>query len=342
MDKKSYGVLDIAKFISALLVIAIHCAPFIDIDETMNFVYVQIIARLAVPFFFMASGWLFFRKIDPHAGSHDENNRRVLKRYWKRIARIYVVWSLLYLPLLALSWWQGGFTAMTLLRTARDFLFTGTYYHLWFLSALLWGVPLVYWMYTNWRRRTMLIVSLALYAVGMLVNVYGALLAQVPIINSLAALYEGALVTTRNGFFFAPIFLTLGIYVDEFVGGQYRGASAMAFIISFIIYVGEALALRHVGLMNDLTSMYASLVPAVFFLFMFLMQFSFHSNSFLEQLRKQSLLIYVSHIYFVYGGLRIIPNHHLGVYLLSIVCAYGFSLLVLRMAERWPWCKVLI
>ena len=61
MEKKSYGMLDVAKFISALLVIAIHCAPFIEINETLNFVYVQIIARLAVPFFFMASGWLFFR-----------------------------------------------------------------------------------------------------------------------------------------------------------------------------------------------------------------------------------------------------------------------------------------
>ena len=45
MEKKSYGMLDVAKFISALLVIAIHCAPFIEINETLNFVYVQIIAR---------------------------------------------------------------------------------------------------------------------------------------------------------------------------------------------------------------------------------------------------------------------------------------------------------
>ena len=64
MEKRNYGVLDIAKFISALLVIAIHCAPFYQVNETWNFVYVQIIARLAVPFFFTASGWLFFQKLD--------------------------------------------------------------------------------------------------------------------------------------------------------------------------------------------------------------------------------------------------------------------------------------
>lgn len=342
MEKKSYGMLDVAKFISALLVIAIHCAPFIEINETLNFVYVQIIARLAVPFFFMASGWLFFRKIDASAGWRDENNLCQLKHYWKRIARIYIIWSLLYVPLLALSWIQGGFAMATLLRLVRDFLFNGTYYHLWFLSALLWGVPMVYWMYTNWRRQAVLIVSLLLYVIGMAVNVYGVLLMNIPIIGPLLKLYESVLVTTRNGFFFAPIFLTLGIYVDEFVGGRYKKQSVLAFLISFAAYTGEALALRHMGIMNDLTSMYALLIPAVFFLFMFLMQFSFRSNFILEGMRKQSLLIYVSHIYFVYIWLYIFPNAHLWVYLLSILCSYVFSVLVLKLVRRWPRCKVLM
>ncbi len=342
MEKKSYGMLDIAKFISALLVIAIHCAPFVEVSETLNFVYVQIIARLAVPFFFTASGWLFFRKIDAASGWRDEQNLYQLKRYWKRIARIYIVWSLIYLPLLASSWIQGGFTYMSLLRLLRDFLFNGTYYHLWFLSALLWGVPLVYWMYTNWSRRAMFIVTLTLYMIGMLVNVYGALLMDVSIIGSLVSLYESALVTTRNGFFFAPIFLTLGIYVDEFRSGRYKMHSAVAFIVCFTIYVGEALALRHVGIMNDLTSMYVMLVPTVFFLFMFLIQFSFSSNSLLEGMRRQSLLIYVSHIYFVVLWLHIFPTAHLWVYLLSILCSYIFSVAVLKMAKRFSLCKALM
>lgn len=342
MNNKSYGMLDIAKFVSALLVIAIHCAPFIDWSENVNFVYVQIIARLAVPFFFIASGWLFFRKIDAGAGWRDENNLRQLKRYWKRIARIYIVWSLLYLPLLAVGWIRDGFTTVTLLRVVRDFLFNGTYYHLWFLSALLWGVPLVYWMVTHWRRRTIFFITLLLYVMGMLVNVYGILLKDVPIIGTLVVQYESVFVTTRNGFFFAPIFLTLGTSVDELLTGRYRIQSAAAFLFSFTIYAGEALALRHVGIMNDLTSMYLMLVPTVFFLFMFLMQFSFPSNAVLEGMRRQSLLIYVSHIYFVLLWLRLLPDAHFWVYLLSILCSELLAVTIIKTAKRWPRFKALM
>lgn len=342
MENKTYGILDIAKFISALLVIAVHCAPFADIDETLNFVYVQILARLAVPFFFIASGWLFFRKIDPEAGWRAESNLNALKRYLKRIARIYAVWSLLYLPLLAYSWLQGGFTLMTLIRLVRDFFFTGTYYHLWFLSALLWGVPLVYWMYTHGRRRTLLCVSLLLYIVGMAVNVYGELLVNVPVIGSLVMLYERVLVTTRNGLFFAPIFLTLGIYSDELIGGQYKKSAGLAFIISLIVYIAEAVALRYGGLMNDLTCMYATLVPTVFFLFLFLMQFTFPTNAYRERLRQQSLLIYVSHIYFVQAAFAAFPNAHLTVYVFSIVGAVCFSSIIVWLNQRGNRCGFLM
>ena len=57
VERKTYYALDVAKFISAFLVVCIHTGPLLDVDATGNFILVQILARLAVPFFFVAS-WI--------------------------------------------------------------------------------------------------------------------------------------------------------------------------------------------------------------------------------------------------------------------------------------------
>lgn len=342
MEKKTYGILDIAKFISALLVIAIHCAPFIQVDESVNFVFVQIFARLAVPFFFITSGWLFFRKIDPKQGMKDINNVSALKHYWFRIFKIYVIWSVLYLPLMIVTWIQGGFDLNSIIRLIRDFLFNGTYYHLWFLPALLMGIPFVYVLYTKFQKHWMLWISLTLYVMGMMINVYGNTLLEVPVIGSIIQGYESILVTSRNGIFFAPIYLSLGIYVQDFLQENFKKQSGIAFLISFGLFCGEAYLLRQSNIMHDLTSMYLMLLPTVFFLFMFLMQFHLKEQSIFSTLRKMSLLIYVSHIYFIFIFLNVLGLPNLLVYVLTILCSCSCSFILIQLSKKDARWKALM
>lgn len=341
MEKKSYAVLDVMKFVSALLVIAIHCAPFIQINEDVNFIFVQVFARLAVPFFFITSGFLFFRKIDARKGWKDPSNVKQLKHYWLRILRVYAVWSVLYLPLLAYSWYQGGFDASTLVRLLRDFLFNGTYYHLWFLPALLLAIPFVYVLYTTCKKRTMLIVTLLLYIIGMLFNIYGSLLVDVPVVSTIVKGYESALVTTRNGIFFGPIFITLGIFAKGFTKGNYRRPAGIAFLVSLFLLWGEASLLWYMGIMHDLASMYIMLIPCIFFLFIFLLGIHLRTYPVYKTMRKMSLLIYVSHIYFIYIFLNILHMGNLPVYGFSILCSGLFSYIIVKLSNKLPWLNIL-
>lgn len=341
MDKKSYAAIDVMKFISALLVIAIHCAPFIEVSEPLNFAFVQILGRLAVPFFFITSGFLFFRKIDPKQGLKGEANLAQLKRYWLRILKIYLVWSVLYLPLVFLSWFQGGFDGSTLLRFSRDVLLNGTYYHLWFLPALLVAIPLVYVLYTSVKKRLLLAISVLLYLVGMLVNVYGTILGDVPVLANVVNGLQAVFTTTRNGLFFGPIFITLGIYVMDFLDRDYRKPAAIAFLVSFLLFCGEAYLLRYMEIMHDLTSMYVMVVPCVFFLMIFLLQLQLRDKPVYKQLRKMSLLIYVSHIYVIFVLLQVLHLPNLIVYILACILSSGFAYMVLRFHKKFPFCKLL-
>lgn len=54
--KKEYAAIDIAKYVSALLVVCIHTFPFLEISETLNTYFIQTVCRLAVPFYFTVSG----------------------------------------------------------------------------------------------------------------------------------------------------------------------------------------------------------------------------------------------------------------------------------------------
>ena len=55
MKSKSYTAIDIAKYISALLVVYIHTFPLADISADLNMIVLQAVCRIAVPFFFTVS-----------------------------------------------------------------------------------------------------------------------------------------------------------------------------------------------------------------------------------------------------------------------------------------------
>lgn len=58
-----YNSLDVGKFCAALMVVAIHAHPYDKIE--CGDVILDVFLRLAVPFFFITSSFLFFKK-EPH------------------------------------------------------------------------------------------------------------------------------------------------------------------------------------------------------------------------------------------------------------------------------------
>lgn len=116
MKKKNYAAIDVAKYVSALLVVCIHTYPLYDLSPAANTFLIQAICRFAVPFFFVVSAFLFFSKIDPAAGMHDALNLGMLKHYLRRLALLYGAWSVIYLPYTFLLWRGDGFSLTFLLR----------------------------------------------------------------------------------------------------------------------------------------------------------------------------------------------------------------------------------
>ena len=138
--------------------------------------------RDSVPFFFTVSAFLFFRRIDVQAGWRDEVNLAQLKHFLRRIGTLYLVWTIIYLPYTAIQLHNGA----SILRWLFDCVFNGSYYHLWFLPALMLATLIVYLLYLNCGMKKSLIVCGLLYLAGSAVNVYGDVLCQIPVIEGVA------------------------------------------------------------------------------------------------------------------------------------------------------------
>ena len=137
--KKVYNSIDIAKFVAALIVVAVHTHPF---GGTEFDYYANCLGRIAVPFFFVATSYFFFRREQPD-----------IVAYTKRLGTLYGLWLLIMSP----NVFQRFFIDYegTLWLQIRHFLhclfFGATWWSSWYIMACIIGVNIVYYLSRRWR-----------------------------------------------------------------------------------------------------------------------------------------------------------------------------------------------
>ncbi len=160
MERKHYPFIDLIKYICAVLVVAVHVNPLKDISQAANFVVINIFGRLAVPFFFVCAGFFISQNLN--------KNRAYLKQYLIPLIKTYLIWSLIYLPF-GIVWVYENVDLPTWLYPAAlvyGFVNVGTFYHLWYVPALIFSVLVVFFYTKRFRLRSLFVWSLLLYIIG--------------------------------------------------------------------------------------------------------------------------------------------------------------------------------
>ena len=93
LSKRLNGV-DVFKFMMAFAVITIHIQPLFKFNYPG---FINWIISLAVPFFFIASGFLTARRLTVLDSIHDRI--KYLRSRSLRFGKMLVIWLLIYLPL---------------------------------------------------------------------------------------------------------------------------------------------------------------------------------------------------------------------------------------------------
>ena len=340
---RGYGGLDRFRLIAAFLIVAIHTSPLASVNGELDFLAVRVAARVAVPFFLMVTGYFWLQgsglsadsdnKKDawPPAGFVSKNRTAPLFSSIRKTALLYAVATAIYLPFsIYAGYYSEGNAAASF---ARNLIFDGTFYHLWYLPASIIGVLLLFMLTRRFSLRAILLVSGALYLTGLFGDSYYGVSQGIPALN---AFYDAAFHIfsyTRNGLFYAPVFLAMGAVVARAEKRLSAKASLTGFSVSMALMLAEGGALHSAGLQRH-DSMYFMLVPCMYFLFQFLLA---RRGKPRPSLRGVSMWVYILHPLFIIviraaakaaglTGLLVENslNHYFAVCLLSLV----FSMLI--------------
>ena len=282
-NERRYGGLDAFKLIAAILVISIHTLPLIQFGENADFFLTRIVARTAVPFFLMVTGYfllpyLFDKSCD----------LRPFYKFLKRAALLYAAASLVYLPVNIYAGKLNGLSAADLLRAV---VFDGTFYHLWYLPAVILGVLIVYILGRKLPFKFVLAVCLALYVIGLLGDSYFGAISGVPVLRAAYDAMFCVFSYTRNGFFYAPVFLAMGASIGRSARTLSLKANIMGLILSMALMTAEGFTLHKLGWQRH-DSMYPALLPCMYFLFQLVLVWNIKPR---RLTRTVSAMIYLCH-----------------------------------------------
>ena len=295
-EKRIYPGVNCFKLAAALFVIMIHTSPLTSFSAEADFVLTRILARTAVPFFFMVTGFFVLPKAlgDTGRGLH----------YLRRIGLIYLASVLLYFPV---KRYAGHFRGVGAGGFLRMLMIDGTFYHLWYLPALLLGFALVWAGLKALPWKAVLGISVFLYLLGLPGDSYYGFLKDGSILRQLYDGFFHISSYTRNGLFYAPVFLALGYAVSRQYGdGTASGKAARRLPFSVILaalgictalLLAEGITLKILEVQRH-DSMYLALVPLMYFLFLSLLDA--RGPDPMKRLPKElPLLVYVLHPLFL-------------------------------------------
>lgn len=220
--KETQAGIDFFRIPAALLVVAIHNSPLTTWSEGADFFLTRVLARIAVPFFFMVTGQFVLSDYLLGAQNHhqkisqggEKSLHRIL-RYIQKILILYGISIVLYLPV---GIYAGHYKNLTFGKVLRMLIFDGTFYHLWYFPACIEGLLLVCLFRRFLKIRGTFLAAGLLYLIGLFGDSYFGLTEKLPVI---ATIYEKGFTLwsyTRNGLFMAPIFLILGAIVGNSSG----------------------------------------------------------------------------------------------------------------------------
>ena len=352
IERERDQAIDFVKFICSILVVSIHVKPFgekvIGWRAFFNFGIQNYLARIAVPFFFISTGYFLYQKMPV-----DKNDVQRIKRYLLKIVRLYLIWSAIYFPinfvriLLDEEGFIHGFQKYII-----NFLFSGSYSHLWYLNATCCAVGILTIVLSKGiSPKHILRFAYVTYFIGLFGQSWFGFIVPLktiaPFIWKLLKMVQSLISTTRNGLFEGMLFVGIGMWIRCF-GLKFTKRQAMiGFIISMFFFLVEVFLLKyfHISRMHD---MYFCLVPVSICLFVSVRGTNILQFTVSDSLRSISTLVFLMHkgVAIGIGGLLKIVNvellstpiYFLGVVFITMICA----IMIIKISKsRMVWLRKL-
>lgn len=298
--KQQYGMLDIAKFLCALLILFYH---FFSENGSLPALLEEALSTyaIAVALFMTISGFLLFRKLQD-IPTRQARWQTVRRQAWRTL-RIYLLWSVVYVIYNISRWDFANLSIAFVLQQLRVWVFSSTFYTIWFMPALAIGLIATFWLTEFVPKWALAVLAVILYILGTLMLTYKGIGAMIPGYAEIANFAGNWLGGARGWLFYAIPLLLVGRSVAK---KQHSSRWVLWLVLSVgsvAVMLAEALILRHffgsTGI--DMTLL---MPAAVFCILNFLLSIRIPQGAYQLWMRKMSLLIFVTQRIF----LSVIPG----------------------------------
>ena len=344
---KQYRTVDLFKFICALLIIVLHTAPFASYSKVLTFGLRNIVTVVAVPFFFVASGFIAFSKINSLETECEKNKYMV--KHTKRLALMYVIWSAIYFVFVVTNWIQKGFKGIYILEYIKDFFFEGSFSTIWFLPAVLTATLLVFFLRKKLSYKTIFLIAIPFYVFTLLGSSYYGLIDNVPVIGNIYDAYYSFFDTIKNGVCFGFIYVALGAYIAQNKDNIKikNSHSIIAIALCWVLLAIEEFGVAYFGWNDKGVDTVIMLVPMSFFMMILSINLELPgSDKFYLMCRKYSLLMFLVQripltIIDRFMGNTIIATNSVIYFVVVLAATMLLSFVIIKLSERLKALKYL-
>lgn len=352
INRQNYNAIDLAKFVCSILVVSIHIPPFGTSDELIIIRYLNYgiqcyLARLAVPFFFVSSGFFLYKRLTLKAFCIE-----TVKKYILRMLRLYMIWSLIYFPLSFIAFFHNEKgICCAILEYIRNCVFLGSYKHLWYLNASVVAVAIIsFFLCRKKSPKKIFLISFVFYMIGLFAQSWFGFIKPLsilaPTVWGILKILQSIMVTTRNGLFEGFFFMSMGMFFAYYRIALSRRMVVIGFVISMVFLLLEVILLEYFDFIRE-HDMYFFLAPVTFFFFALACQVEVGDSDIYRTMRRLSSLIFFIHLEIneiVVELLKIIyePWSKNGMrFLLVFMCSLLASMVILGLSEkkRFGWLK---
>jgi|GEM_PF-3572721 len=326
MTKNSnYGLIDILKFAMCLIVIGIHSHPFISYDAKFDQFFFSTFGSLAVPFFFITSGFFLYKNYSGFEST---------KKFILRIVKLYAFWFILNLPFTLANCYYNGMLNFKVgaLVFLRDCLTLSSFRGAWFLGALVVGSLLIHYL-NIYKKINIKILVLAFFLLTIFIGVLNGYLNIISFQNYWFSFFLEPSRLIRG----IPYMLIGKMIIEKKFENKLVNRKHLILALLFCLFLMpiETIVLKGCYITQFITTV-------VFFLLILTFKVNFGNTT---KIRKMSIIFYCFHfnVCFLFDGLNYftkISIDSLTKYAIILFISYIISQIIFKL-EKIDKLKIL-
>lgn len=330
---KRIDTIDTFRIIAAIFVIGIHSKiSYIMPTQIKN--CVDMMFSLAVPFFFITSGYFISNTKDDVETDGVTENKRLYNNIKKNI-QMYLTWNIIYLPLsIGGEIIYGSSIKNSCWNLIRGWFLVGENYYswaFWYLLALIVAETIILiFRKVGISLGMQMIISTILHISGRILDYLHACSG---IQNTIIDMYFKVFLTTRNGLFVGLFYVSIGMVIRKIKTPDLKKTIiflTISLLITFFYYPN-----------NKLDILFTALASVNLFWIIISVKISSFKGK--PHFRDIATTVYLIHMYFLFWGIEIFKiNNRFALFAMVIMSSFVFAELILKIqCYGWKLSKIL-